>query len=271
MSMAARRRRRLHQGDGSPGDARRRQDSPQQQRRRLVLSHPARRVAVHVDFTRFLGSATPRDFDLRRFFSGALLDYSGGLPRSLRSPHHGHASTDGRAEPESVLASGRLPLENYASADQMTSMVKYPTDSSAPDQHGRATATRDAATFMEARAPSSTTAVLHVLPRTRAESFGYSTHSCRSDHGAVKELMNLNDKLTPLERRRVGRGGRICVAERRRFDAGAHARLDRAIRTAEADRDVRSATRGHWSATCATCRTRRQASSVESDDAEVEI
>jgi len=49
--------------------------------RRVVLPDPARRLAGDRRLQGLPGSASPRDFDLRRFFQWRLFwDYSGGLP-----------------------------------------------------------------------------------------------------------------------------------------------------------------------------------------------
>ena len=159
-----------------------------------------------VDFTRFLGSAAPRDFDLRRFFQWRLYwDYSGGLPTDLFV--HLITATHqlmGVQEPESVFSFGDVyHWKNYREVpDQMTSMVKYPdgfvlrlTSTSSNGHPGPLLTFYGSEGTLEYNGGSFT-----FFHEPRAESFGYSTHSWpKATTARFKELMNLNDKLTPLD------------------------------------------------------------------------
>jgi predicted dehydrogenase len=159
-----------------------------------------------VDFKRFLGSATPRDFDLRRFFQWRLYwDYSGGLPTDLFV--HLITATHqlmGVQEPDSVFAFGDIyRWKNYREVpDQMTSMVKYPdgfvlrlTSTSSNAHPGPLLTFYGNAGTLEYNGDS-----FKFFNEPESDSFGYSTHSWpKATTAAFRELMNLNDKLTPLD------------------------------------------------------------------------
>ena len=159
-----------------------------------------------VDFKRFLGSATPRDFDLRRFFQWRLYwDYSGGLPTDLFV--HLITATHqlmGVQEPDSVFAFADVyRWKNYREVpDQMTAMVKYPdgfvlrlTSTSSNGHPGPVLTFYGNAGTLEYNGDSFT-----FFNEPESDSFGYSTHSWpKATTAAFKELMNLNDKLTPLD------------------------------------------------------------------------
>jgi predicted dehydrogenase len=158
-----------------------------------------------VDWKSFLGSAPPHDFDLRRFFQWRLFwDYSGGLPTDLFV--HLITATHqlmGVQEPESVFSFGDIyHWKNYREVpDQMTSMVRYPEgfvlrlSSTASNGHpgplltiygSEGTLEYDGGSFKHYYEPCT-------------ESFGYSTHSWpKATTARFKELMDLNDRLSPL-------------------------------------------------------------------------
>jgi predicted dehydrogenase len=158
-----------------------------------------------VDFKRFLGPATQRDFDLRRFFQWRLYwDYSGGLPTDLFV--HLITATHqlmGVQEPDSVFSFGDIyHWKNYREVpDQMTSMVKYPdgfvlrlTSTSSNGHPGPLLTFYGSEGTLEYNGGSFT-----FFQEPRDESFGYSTHSWpKTTTARFRELMNLNDKLTPL-------------------------------------------------------------------------
>jgi predicted dehydrogenase len=158
-----------------------------------------------VDFQGFLGDAPPREFDLRRFFQWRLYwDYSGGLPTDL-FVHLVTATHQlmGVQEPESVFSFGDVyHWKNYREVpDQLSSMVKYPgfvlrLSSTAMNGHP--------GPFLTFYGSEGTleynggTMKLYNEPRT--ESFGYSTHSWpKATVARFRELMNLNERLTPLD------------------------------------------------------------------------
>jgi len=159
-----------------------------------------------VDFKRFLGSAPARDFDLRRFFQWRLYwDYSGGLPTDL-FVHLVTATHQlmGVQQPDSVFTFGDIyHWKNYREVpDQMTSMVRYPggfvlrLSSTASNGHpgplltfygSEGTLEYDGGSFKFFQEP-------------RSENFDYSTHSWpKATTARFKELMNLNDRLSPLD------------------------------------------------------------------------
>ena len=159
-----------------------------------------------VDFKRFLGSAPARDFDLRRFFQWRLYwDYSGGLPTDL-FVHLVTATHQlmGVQQPDSVFTFGDIyHWKNYREVpDQMTSMVRYPDgfvlrlSSTASNGHpgplltfygSEGTLEYDGGSFKFFQEP-------------RSENFDYSTHSWpKATTARFKELMNLNDRLSPLD------------------------------------------------------------------------
>jgi predicted dehydrogenase len=159
-----------------------------------------------VDWKSFLGSAPRHEFDLRRFFQWRLFwDYSGGLPTDLFV--HLITATHqlmGVQEPESVFTFGDIyHWKNYREVpDQMTSMVKYPEgfvlrlSSTASNGHPG-----PILTFYGSQGTLEYTGgsfKYYYEPRT--ESFGYSTHSWpKATTARFKELMSLNDSLTPLD------------------------------------------------------------------------
>ena len=159
-----------------------------------------------VDFKRFLGSAPARDFDLRRFFQWRLYwDYSGGLPTDLFV--HLITATHqlmGVQEPESVFSFADIyRWKNYREVpDQMTSMVKYPdgfvlrlTSMSSNGHPGPLLTFYGSAGTLEYNGDS-----FKFFNEPESDSFGYSTHSWpKATTSRFKELMNLNDKLTPLD------------------------------------------------------------------------
>jgi predicted dehydrogenase len=159
-----------------------------------------------VDFKRFLGSAPPREFDLRRFFQWRLYwDYSGGLPTDLFV--HLITATHqlmGVQEPESVFTFADIyRWKNYREVpDQMTSMVKYPdgfvlrlTSTSFNGHTGPLLTFYGNAGTLEYNGDS-----FKLFNEPESDSFGYSTHSWpKATTTRFKELMNLNDKLTPLD------------------------------------------------------------------------
>jgi predicted dehydrogenase len=159
-----------------------------------------------VDWKRFLGPAPARDFDLRRFFQWRLFwDYSGGLPTDLFV----HLITAvhqvmGVQDPQSVFSFGDIyHWKNYREVpDQMTSMVTYPEgfvlrlSSTSGNAHpgplltiygSEGTIEYNGGSFTHYHQPPS-------------DGFGYSTHSWpKATTAAFKELMNLNDNLTPVD------------------------------------------------------------------------
>jgi predicted dehydrogenase len=158
-----------------------------------------------VDWKRFLGSAPPHEFDLRRFFQWRLFwDYSGGLPTDL-FVHLVTATHQlmGVQEPESVFSFGDIyHWKNYREVpDQMTSMVKYPEgfvlrlSSTASNGHpGPVLTVYGSEGTLEYTGDSFK---YYYEPRT--EGFGYSTHSWpKATTERFKQLMNLNDGLSPL-------------------------------------------------------------------------
>ena len=159
-----------------------------------------------MDFKSFLGSAPPRDFDLRRFFQWRLFwDYSGGLPTDL-FVHLVTATHQlmGVQEPESVFSFGDIyHWKNYREVpDQMTSMVKYPEgfvlrlSSTASNGHPGPLLTSTGARGRSSTpaAPSSTT-----TSRAPRASATRPTPGRRPPRRRFKELMNLTDNLTPLD------------------------------------------------------------------------
>ena len=159
-----------------------------------------------VDFKSFLGSAPPRDFDLRRFFQWRLFwDYSGGLPTDL-FVHIVTATHQlmGVSEPESVFSFGDIyHWKNYREVpDQMTSMVKYPEgfvlrlSSTASNGHPGPLLT----VYGSEGTLEYTGSSFKYYYEPRTEAFGYSTHSWpKATTARFKELMNLTDNLTPLD------------------------------------------------------------------------
>ena len=174
MSMGVREEgRRVHQErQARTGHARRGQDPPQQQRRRLVLPHPARRVAVHGRL-----QAVPRLRDAAGLRPPPLLPVASllGLLRrpadgSLRAPHHGHAPVDGRAGTRERLHVRRhLPLEELprgARPDDVDGEVPRRLRA-APDQHVEQRPPGTAAHLLRQRGHARVQRrVVHVLPRT---------------------------------------------------------------------------------------------------------
>jgi predicted dehydrogenase len=162
--------------------------------------------ATTVDFKGFLGSAPPREFDLRRFFQWRLFwDYSGGLPTDL-FVHLVTATHQlmGVQEPESVFSFGDIyHWKNYREVpDQMTSMVKYPEgfvlrlSSTASNGHPGPILT----IYGSEGTLEYTGGSFKHYYEPRTEGFGYSTHSWpKATTGRFKELMNLNDGLSPLD------------------------------------------------------------------------
>ena len=159
-----------------------------------------------VDFKSFLGSASAREFDLRRFFQWRLFwDYSGGLPTDLfvhlvTATHH----LMGVQEPESVFSFGDVyHWKNYREVpDQMTSMVKYPEgfvlrlSSTAMNGHPGPLLTVYGS---EGTLEYTGSSFKHYYePRT--ENFGYSTRSwSKATTARFTELMNLGDGQSPLD------------------------------------------------------------------------
>jgi predicted dehydrogenase len=159
-----------------------------------------------VDWKGFLGAAPPHDFDLRRFFQWRLFwDYSGGLPTDL-FVHLVTATHQlmGVEEPESVVSFGDIyHWKNYREVpDQMTAMVRYEegfvlklTSTASNGHPGPLLTFHGTEGTLEYNGDS----FKHYY-EPRAESFGYSTHSWpKATVARFKELMNLNDKLTPLD------------------------------------------------------------------------
>jgi predicted dehydrogenase len=158
-----------------------------------------------VDFKSFLGAAPAHEFDLRRFFQWRLFwDYSGGLPTDL-FVHLVTATHQlmGVQEPESVVSYGDVyHWKNYREVpDQMSSMVRYPgfvlrLSSTALNGHpgpfltiygSEGTIEYGGGSFKHYYQP-------------RSEGFGYSTHSWpKATTARFRELMNLNDRLVPLD------------------------------------------------------------------------
>jgi predicted dehydrogenase len=159
-----------------------------------------------VDWRSFLGSAPPREFDLRRFFQWRLFwDYSGGLPTDLFV----HLVTAvhqlmGVQEPESAFSFGDIyHWKNYREVpDQMTSMVKYAEgfvlrlSSTASNSHpGPILTFYGTEGTLEYNGDS-----FKYCYEPRTESFGYSTHSWpKATVDRFRKLMSLNDRLTPLD------------------------------------------------------------------------
>jgi predicted dehydrogenase len=159
-----------------------------------------------VDFKRFLGSAPAREFDLRRFFQWRLFwDYSGGLPTDL-FVHLVTATHQlmGVQEPESVCTFGDIyHWKNYREVpDQMTSMVRYPegfvlrlSSTSSNGHPGPLLTFYGSEGTLEYNGGS-----LKFFHEPRSENFDYSTHSWpKATAERFKVLMNLNDKLGPLD------------------------------------------------------------------------
>ena len=158
-----------------------------------------------VDFKSFLGPAPAREFDLRRFFQWRLYwDYSGGLPTDL-FVHLVTATHQlmGVQEPESAFSFGDVyHWKNYREVpDQMSSMVRYPgfvlrLSSTAQNGHSgpfltiygsEGTIEYNGGSFKHYYQP-------------RSEGFSYSTHSWpKATTERFRELMNLNERLTPLD------------------------------------------------------------------------
>jgi predicted dehydrogenase len=159
-----------------------------------------------VDWKSFLGSAPPHEFDLRRFFQWRLFwDYSGGLPTDL-FVHLVTATHQlmGVQEPESVFSFGDIyHWKNYREVpDQMTSMVKYPEgfvlrlSSTASNGHPGPILT----VYGSEGTLEYTGGSFKYYYEPRTEGFGYSTHSWpKATTARFKELMNLNDGLSPLD------------------------------------------------------------------------
>jgi len=159
-----------------------------------------------VDFKRFLGSAPPRDVDLRRFFQWRLFwDYSGGLPTDLFT--HLITATHqlmGVQEPESVFTFADIyRWKSYREVpDQMTSMVKYPegfvlrlTSTSFNGHPGPLLTFYGTEGTLEYNGTN-----FKFFHEPESDSFGYSTYSWpKATTARFKELMNLNDKLTALD------------------------------------------------------------------------
>jgi len=159
-----------------------------------------------VDWKRFLGSAPPHDFDLRRFFQWRLFwDYSGGLPTDLfvHIVTATHQLMDVQ-EPESVVSFGDIyHWKNYREVpDQMTAMVRYAEgfvlrlSSTAANGHPGPLLTFYGS---EGTLEYGGDSFKHYYePRT--ENFSYSTHSWpKATTARFKELMGLNDNLAPLD------------------------------------------------------------------------
>jgi len=159
-----------------------------------------------VDWKGFLGPATPREFDLRRFFQWRLFwEYSGGLPTDL-FVHLVTAAHQlmGVQEPETVFSFGDVyHWKNYREVpDQMTSMVRYSEGfvlkltSTASNGHPGPFLTFYGS---EGTLEYSGGSFKHFY-EPRSENFGYSTHSWpKATTARFRELMNLNEKLGPLD------------------------------------------------------------------------
>jgi predicted dehydrogenase len=159
-----------------------------------------------VDFKSFLGTAPPRDFDLRRFFQWRLFwDYSGGLPTDL-FVHLVTATHQlmGVQEPDSVFSFGDIySWKNYREVpDQMTSMVRYPEgfvlrlSSTASNGHPG-----PVLTFYGSEGTLEYTgSSFKYFYEPRTDGFGYSTHSWpKATTEKFRQLMNLNEGLSPLD------------------------------------------------------------------------
>jgi predicted dehydrogenase len=159
-----------------------------------------------VDFRSFLGSAPPKEFDLSRFFQWRLFwDYSGGLPTDL-FVHLVTATHQlmGVQEPESVFSYGDVyHWKNYREVpDQMTSMVKYKEgfvlrlSSTASNGHPGPLLT----IYGSEGTLEYTGGSFKHFYEPRTEGFAYSTHSWpKATTAKFRELMNLNERLTPLD------------------------------------------------------------------------
>jgi predicted dehydrogenase len=159
-----------------------------------------------VDFKGFLGPASAREFDLRRFFQWRLFwDYSGGLPTDL-FVHIVTATHQlmGIEEPESVFAVGDVyHWKNYREVpDQMTAIVTYPggfvlkLTSTAQNGHpGPLLTFYGTEGTMEYTGGS---LKYHYQPRT--ENFTYSTHSWpKATIAEFRRRMALGENLAPLD------------------------------------------------------------------------
>ena len=159
-----------------------------------------------IDYKSFIGAATPRDFDLRRFFQWRLFwDYSGGLPTDLFvhlvTAMHQIMNVQ---EPESVTAVGDIyHWKNYREVpDQMTAIVKYPEGfafqltSTAQNAHPAPLLTfYGTEGTLEYNGGS-----CKLFHEPRTEGFAYSTHSWpKATIDQFKQRMNLRDNLTPLD------------------------------------------------------------------------
>jgi predicted dehydrogenase len=110
----------------------------------------------------------------------------------------------GVQEPEGVFTFGDIyHWKNYREVpDQMTSMVKYPdgfvlrlTSTSSNGHPGPLLTFYGSEGTLEYNGDS-----FKFFHEPRAESFGYSTHSWpKATTAAFRQLMNLNEKLTPLD------------------------------------------------------------------------
>jgi predicted dehydrogenase len=159
-----------------------------------------------VDWKRFLGSAPPHDFDLRRFFQWRLFwDYSGGLPTDL-FVHLVTATHQlmGVQEPESVFSFGDIyNWKNYREVpDQMTSMVRYSEgfvlrlSSTASNGHPGPLLTL----YGSEGTLEYTGGSFKYFYEPRTDAFGYSTHSWpKATTETFRQLMNLNEGLSPLD------------------------------------------------------------------------
>jgi predicted dehydrogenase len=159
-----------------------------------------------IDWKRFLGPAPQREFDLRRFFQWRLFwDYSGGLPTDLFV--HLITATHqlmGVQEPDSVVSFGDVfHWKNYREVpDQMTAMVRYEegfvlklTSTASNGHPGPLLTFHGTEGTLEYNGDS-----FKHFYEPRSESFGYSTHSWpEATVARFKELMNLDDKLRPLD------------------------------------------------------------------------
>ena len=217
-----------------------------------------------VDFARFLGSAPPRDFDLRRFFQWRLFwDYSGGLPTDLFV--HLITATHqlmGVQEPESVFTFGDIyHWKHYREVpDQMTSMVKYPdgfvlrlTSTSSNGHPGPLLTFYGSEGTLEYNGGSCT-----VLPRTaRRELRLLHALLAEGDNGGVQAVDEPERETHAAGRRRGGRAGRVhgrpATRTRRGRTCGTGSRPSGPA--ASPSRTCASATTRRWSATCATCPT----------------
>jgi len=159
-----------------------------------------------IDWKRFIGDAKWYDFDPKRFFQWRLFwDYSGGLATDLFV--HLISATHylmGVSEPESVAAFGDIyRWKNYREVpDQVCALVTYPQGfvlkltSTANNSHpGPALTFYGTEGTLEYNGNS-----MRFFYEPRIENYRYPTNSWATETlEQFKQIMNLDDNLTPLD------------------------------------------------------------------------